>query len=75
MNDEYILKELQQIKKLLAILCLNDDDQKGKIKKLSFAGFQPKEIAELIGTTINTVSVALSRMKKENKTKRGNLDK
>jgi DNA-binding CsgD family transcriptional regulator len=27
-------------------------------------GFQPKEIAELIGTTANTVNVSLNRLKK-----------
>lgn len=66
MTDDNILKELQQIKKLLLILCLNDVDQKEKIKRLSLIGFQPKEIAELIGTTANTISVTLNKIKKEN---------
>lgn len=34
---------------------------------LSKAGFQPREIADLVGTTPNTVRVALSRLRKEGK--------
>lgn len=65
--DKDLLKELQQIKKLLIILCIKGLEQKEQIRTLSSTGFQPKEIAELIGTTSNTVSVTLNMIKKERK--------
>ena len=61
--DERILHELQQIKKLLALTLINEQSQTDQIKALSQAGFQPKDIAELIGTTANTVRVSLSAIK------------
>jgi predicted transcriptional regulator len=69
MNEE-MLKEIQQIKKLLVFLCIKDLDQKKQIQTLNSIGFQPKEIAELIGTTANTVSVYLNKIKKEGKVDR-----
>ena len=42
-----------------------DEDQTEKIRNLSSMGFQPKEIAEMIGTTANTVSVTINRLKKK----------
>lgn len=41
--------------------------QKDKIITLSSFGFGPSEIAKLLGTTSNTVSVALSEIKKKGK--------
>lgn len=40
------------------------------IKELSMAGFQPKRIAELIGTTSTTVRVTLHQEKKKSKCKK-----
>jgi len=39
--------------------------QKEQITLLSDAGFQPKQIAGILGTTSNTVSVTLSAIRKE----------
>jgi DNA-binding transcriptional MerR regulator len=64
MADKELVIELQQIKRLMVILCTKDLAQKEQIRLLSRAGFQPKEIAELIGTTSNTVSVVLNSLKK-----------
>ena len=68
--DEAILNELRHIKKLLVLLCVKDLEQKKQIQMLKSAGFKPKEIAELIGTTANTVSVGLNKIKKEGKGKK-----
>ncbi len=65
-NDE-ILEELRRITKILAKTATRDQTQKEQIKTLSDVGFQPKEIAELLGTTGNTVNVALSAMRKSKK--------
>jgi DNA-binding CsgD family transcriptional regulator len=60
-----ILSELRKIGRLLTLLVTKDLGQKEKIELLSTAGLQPKEIAELIGTTPNTVSVRLAHIRKQ----------
>lgn len=55
--------KLDKIIKLLAVQSIGDAKGRDAIRKLSVAGFPPKDIAELIGTTSNTVSVALASMK------------
>jgi hypothetical protein len=50
--------------RLSSIIAVGDKKQIDQIERLSKAGFQPKEIAELLGTTANTVSVALTKIKK-----------
>jgi DNA-binding CsgD family transcriptional regulator len=52
---------------ILALTLPKDLTQGDKIVLLSDAGFQPKEIANILGTTANTVSVTLSKMKREAK--------
>lgn len=44
-----------------------DKSQNDQISLLSKAGFQPKTIAELIGTTPNAVRVFLSRTRRRQK--------
>jgi len=63
-----ILQELQRISKLLALTITRELKQKEKIELLYSIGFQPKEIADLIGTTSNTVSVTLVEIRKEAQT-------
>jgi len=73
-NEDEILKELQHISKLLVEIATKDQKQNEKIRILSTAGFAPKEIASLVGTTSNTVNVALSNMRakaKKKTTKKG----
>ncbi len=64
-------KELIALQKetvgLLAILVKRGALKTTLIKEFNEAGFAPKRIAELIGTTANTVSVALAQSKKINK--------
>ena len=69
-EDNLALIELQKITKLLALnFILNQDhSQSDLIKAMSKLGFQPKEIAELLGTTSNTVSVAKAQAKSKPKT-------
>jgi DNA-directed RNA polymerase specialized sigma24 family protein len=56
--------------RISAITLVNGKKQKEQIRLLSIAGMGPKEIADLIGTTPNTVNVALSALRKD---KRMNL--
>jgi DNA-directed RNA polymerase specialized sigma24 family protein len=53
--------------RLIAIGLVNGKPQKEQIRLLSIAGMGPKEIADLIGTTPNTVNVALSSLRKNGK--------
>lgn len=69
-ENNLVLIELRKITKLLALnLNLNQDhNQSELIKAMSKSGFQPKEIAELLGTTSNTVRVAKAQAKSKPKT-------
>ena len=62
--EKNILHELKIIKRLLAHNLLTGDSQTKQISKLDSIGLQPKEIAEILGTTSNTVNVALNRLRK-----------
>jgi len=64
---------LERIAKILAGLLLKDIedvDQKQKIKRLKQCGFENTEIARMLGTTPNTVGVAVHSLKKSKKKKR-----
>lgn len=62
-NNRVQLAVLTKIANLLALLVTKDDKQEDRIVKLNAAGYTPSEIANLIGTTPNTVSVTLSTSK------------
>lgn len=66
-KKEAILQELQRITKLLVLIATKDQAQKDQIATLSSIGFQPKEIANLLGTTPGTVSVTLSTIRQKTK--------
>lgn len=70
-KEEEILQELRRISKLLALAATKDQSQRDRIALLSSIGFQPKEIADLLGTTPGTVSVTLSIMKKKGRGGKG----
>jgi len=69
-----ICQKLDKIIRLLATQNIGDKTGKEAIRVLSSAGFQPKEIAELIGTTSNTVSVALNSIRKKRVSKNAKKD-
>ncbi len=62
--SEELIKEIKKTNKLLVMMATKDLPQNEKINFLSKVGFGQKEIADLIGTTSNTVGVALNRLKK-----------
>ena len=71
MTDSAIAQEisskLDTLIRLQAALAVRDmGTQKDKIIFLSGAGIRPMEIASLLGTTSNTVSVAITNFKKAN---------
>ena len=73
MASERSEEALERIAKILAGLLLKDieeGDQKQKIKRLKQCGFENTEIAKMLGTTSNTVGVAVHSLKKVGKRKR-----
>lgn len=70
MNDE-LLSEIKKLNKLLILFLTKDFSQNEKIQFLSTAGFMPKEISEIIGTTSNAVRVSLVRIKKGKRKAKG----
>jgi len=64
-NDEpAILSRLDRIIRLLAASIAADKPQRERIRLLSSAGLAPQEIAQALGTTSNTVRVALVAIRK-----------
>lgn len=66
MNKE-ILEALQDTVRLLAVLVKRDKSQQELIQEMNEVGFAPKRIAEMLGTSSNSVSVALHIAKKKKK--------
>jgi DNA-binding NarL/FixJ family response regulator len=67
-----IVGKMDLIVRLLAINLVKDlNVQKDKIIALSSFGLGPSEIAKLLGTTPNTVNVALSAIRKKAKKEEG----
>lgn len=66
MNDE-LIREIKKLNKLLILLLTKDLPQNEKIQFLDKSGFSPKDIAEIINTTPNTVRVTLARLRKGTK--------
>ncbi len=64
-----ILHELKIIKRVLVYNLVAGARQSEQIDKLNSVGFQQKEIADILGTTRNTVNVALNRLKKSRQKK------
>ena len=67
--SEQLLRELNDNLKTLvrlnALAIVGGRSQREQIHLLSKVGFSPKQIADLIGTSANTVSVELSRKRQE----------
>lgn len=62
--DKELREALKEITMLLTVLVRRGSMQSALIRDLGRVGFKPKRIAELIGTTPNTVRVALHQIKK-----------
>ncbi len=56
--------KLDAIIKLMVFAMTQGKSQTEQVRLLSAAGFQPKDIAHTLGTTSNTVRVALSNLRK-----------
>ena len=61
-----VAHKLDVLISLMAISILGEKTQKQQIDLLGRAGLAAKEIAGLVGTTPNTVSVTLSKLRRDN---------
>ena len=59
-----VLSRLDRIIRLLAVSIAADKPQRERIRLLSSAGLAPREIAEALATTANTVRVAPAGIRK-----------
>jgi DNA-binding NarL/FixJ family response regulator len=64
------LNEVHRLTRLVAVLGIEGKPQRDQIRLLAAAGFAPKDIAALIGTTGNTVRVALTNIRKKGKSRK-----
>ena len=62
-----ISQKLSLLARLAALSLVAGKKQQEQVLLLGNAGLRPREIAEVLGTTSNTVSVALSMMRKKRK--------
>ena len=65
--DGEVTRRLDTLIRLVATALCAERPQKDKIRILAGAGLAPREIAEIVGTTPNTVSVSLSGMRRKAK--------
>jgi len=63
-QSEPVILALHRIAKLLALILAEGKTKTDAILRLSGVGFPPGEIAELLGTTPNTVSVVIHQARK-----------
>lgn len=68
-DDKAVVDKLETLIRLVAIAIAADKPRRDQIRLLSTSGLQPKQIAELIGTTPGTVSVELTGIRKRAKAK------
>lgn len=67
--EDLVLKKLDVLVRVVTASVTKGMKQGEQIALLDNLGFPPKEIANLLGTTSNTVNVALSRLRKGKETK------
>lgn len=60
-----LIEKIDQVARLVALSIIAGKKRDEQLTLLSNAGFQPKEIAAIVGTTPNTVRVRLSTLRKK----------
>jgi len=71
MNDinKRLLEKIDVLVRLSALNIIKDKEYTEQVELLSSVGLQPKEIADLLGKTPNSVRVTLSRLRKNKRKK------
>ena len=73
-DSKEILTKLEAIVRLGALQLVEGKPQGDQCLLLARAGFQPKQIADILGTTPNTVSVTLSNIRTSKKARPRKID-
>ena len=68
-TEEQILGQLDQIRRILVVMATSGIKQRDQIAILNQAGLPPKDIADLLGTSSNTVRVELVALRKAKRSK------
>lgn len=63
-TEELLLNKTEKILRILAVIATKGLKQREQIALLNRAGLQPKDIADLLGTSSNTVRVELVALRK-----------
>jgi DNA-directed RNA polymerase specialized sigma24 family protein len=63
-TEQLIATKLDQLLRIVALMATRDLKQRDRIAILNQAGLQPKDIANLLGTSSNTVRVELVALRK-----------
>ncbi len=66
MDEKQLFEKLDKIAKLLAANTIVGKSFREQVKLLSDVGLSPKEISEITGKPVNTISVTKSLMGKKN---------
>ena len=69
-TNELILEKVEKILRILAAIATQGLKQREQIALLDKAGLEPKAIADLLGTSANTVRVELVRIRRIKGTKK-----
>jgi len=64
-DTKALTERLDTLIQLFAVALIDKKKQRDQIRLLSLAGLKPARIAEIIGTSRNTVNVALSNMRRD----------
>jgi DNA-directed RNA polymerase specialized sigma24 family protein len=70
-QDETVTAILGSILRLLAVVATKEMKQRDQIALLDRAGLPPREIADIVGTSSNTVRVALVEIRRSARGQRG----
>ncbi len=68
---KHLSEKLDKLVRIVALSVVVDRPRQEQCELLSSAGLKPAEIAQILGTTPNTVSVALSTLKKQRQEAKG----
>jgi hypothetical protein len=63
-QDAMVEHELRVVRRLLALLLIDGKMKRLQIQLLAASGMERSEIADLVGTTVGTVSVEMSNLRK-----------
>jgi DNA-directed RNA polymerase specialized sigma24 family protein len=63
-TDQLILDKVDKMLRIVAVVATRGMKQRERIALLNQAGLKPKDIAELLGTSSNTVRVELVALRK-----------